>query len=203
MKVSRANPANGVKVGITGVLASGKTTALDFFSFAGYRTISADRIAHRLLKKGSFFYKRIVRRFGKGILSANREISRKKLGKIVFMDKKARKFLEKQLHPGIKKRIAELVKKAGNTAVENSLLFQMKTENLFDFVICVTASPLKTAENLKRRKIPQGKAKHILQAQGSAAEIAKKADFVVKNNSSVSDFRKKINKIIQNISDVR
>ncbi|MFH1353217.1 MAG: dephospho-CoA kinase [bacterium] len=198
MKAPCTNPVNGVKVGITGSLASGKTTALKVFRSSGYRIVSADRISHQLLKKGSFFYERIVRRFGKGILSANREISRKKLGKIVFADKKERKFLESQLHPGIKKRIAELVKKAGNLAVENSLLFQMKTENLFDFVIYVTAVPSKKSENLKRRKIPPGKAKLILKAQGSAA--LRKADFVVQNNFSVSDLRKKINKIIQTIS---
>ncbi|MFH1957943.1 MAG: dephospho-CoA kinase [bacterium] len=198
MRAPGINLANGVKAGITGSLASGKTTALGFFRQAGWRTISADRIAHQLLKKRSFFYDRIVRRFGKEILSANGEISRKKLGKIVFADKKERKFLESQLHPGIKKRIAELVKKAGNLAVENSLLFQMKTENLFDFVIYITVTPSKKPENLKRRKIPPREAKLILKAQGSAA--LRKADFVVKNNSSVSALRKKINKIIQAIS---
>jgi len=192
--------ARGVKVGITGSLASGKTTALRFFRAAGYGTVSADRISHKLLKKGTPFYRGAVCHFGKDILLANGEISRKKLGGIVFENKKERKFLEKLLHPGIKRETAALVKRVKNIAVENSLLFEMRTENLFDFIICVTASGGKTAQNLRRRKIPLSLANRIMKAQGQSAEKAKKADFIVKNNSTLFNFQKKINKIIQTIS---
>lgn len=195
--------SRGVKVGITGHLASGKTTALMFFRTSGYRTVSADRISHKLLKKGTPFYREAVYHFGKDILLANGEISRRKLGGIVFRNKKERKFLEKLLHPEIKRRTAEILKYIKNIAVENSLLFEMRMENLFDFIIYVTASPGKTAQNLRRRKIPPALANRIMKAQGPSAEKAKKADFIVKNSSTLFSFQKKIDKIIQTISSSR
>ena len=74
-------------IGITGGIGSGKSVLCDVARDMGFYVISADKIGHDILRKGSSAYNEVVEIFGEGILSENGEIDRKKLGRLVFSDK--------------------------------------------------------------------------------------------------------------------
>lgn len=102
-------PNNLKIIGITGGIATGKSTVSDIIKEAGYIVIDADKIARELMEKGTPAYKKIIDVFGKEILEVEKTIDRKKLGNIVFNDLVSRKKLDDIVHPYIFNRIKELI----------------------------------------------------------------------------------------------
>src|SRR3989304_1115740 len=96
-----------LKVGLTGGIASGKTTVAGMLAVRGCRILDADRIAHQLMAPGQPAYEELVRVFGRGILDASGGVDRKRLGEIVFADAARRAELNRILHPRV---IAEIEK---------------------------------------------------------------------------------------------
>lgn len=89
------------RIGLTGGIASGKSTVAAILREKGYRVVDADAIAHRLMQPGHVNYDGIVAAFGTDLLDENGAIDRRKLGRIVFSDKKALQKLEAIVHPNI------------------------------------------------------------------------------------------------------
>ena len=89
-------------LGLTGGIASGKTTATDFFSKKGIDVVDADEISRNLQKKGQAGYLEILKRYGKDILGAGDEIDRKKLREIAFSQESEKQWLEDLMHPLIR-----------------------------------------------------------------------------------------------------
>src|SRR3972149_5809929 len=96
-----------LKVGLTGGIASGKTTVAGMLAVRGCRILDADRIAHQLMAPGQPAYEEIVRVFGRGILDASGAVDRKRLGEFVFADAARGAELNRILHPRV---IAEIEK---------------------------------------------------------------------------------------------
>src|SRR3990172_4313708 len=88
-------------IGMTGGIASGKTTVLTMLRELGANVIDTDVVVHGLLKSSSPVFKFVVHRFGKGILNEDGEINRVRLGEIVFSDPCALAYLEGVLHPAV------------------------------------------------------------------------------------------------------
>jgi len=187
-----------VKIAITGPVASGKSFVLRIFREKGFRKISADKNAHQLLKEKKT-YKKILKHFGKEILTKGGSISRKKLGDIVFKIQKEKKVLEKILHPDMKKKILDFLKKYKRVAVENALLFEMNMEKNFDKIICVV--PARNKENLLIRKkgLSREKFIQIKKMQLSSSLKMKKSDFVIKNTGRKKDIKRKVEEILKKI----
>jgi len=185
-----------LKLAITGPVASGKSFVLRIFKERGFRTISADKIAHKLLKEKKI-YKRVVKHFGKKILTKNGSISRKKLGDIVFKSKKEKKFLEKILHPEMKKKILDFLKKHKKVAVENALLFEMNMEKNFDRIICVV--PARSKENffIHKKGLSREKFNQIKKMQLSPSLKIRKSHFVIKNTGRKRDIKRKVEEILK------
>src|SRR2546425_3541913 len=93
--------------GLTGGVASGKTTVARMFEELGAKIIDADRIGHELLRAPLPAYQEVVHRFGKEILDAGGEIHRKRLGEIVFADTEKLHELNAIVHPRIIQRVEE------------------------------------------------------------------------------------------------
>ena len=187
-----------MKIAITGPVASGKSTLLEFFSQRGYKTFSADTISHILLEKRDV-KRKVIRRFGRKILGSGGKISRRKLGDIVFENAKDRIFLEKILHPLIRKEVLKIVKLRSRVVLENSLLFEMKMEKFFDFVICLKIPRRRWLANLRKRKISPARARAILRAQMPEEEKRKRSDFVIKNDASRRELKRELMKIVAEI----
>jgi len=194
-------------IGITGGLGTGKTIASKFFESLGYIRIDVDEISHDLIRRGKKSYRDIVKHFGKYILKENKEIDRRKLAYIIFNNKKEKDYLEKLLHPLIKKEILVSVKKALNkkpcVIVDFPILFEMKMERFFDFIVCVVSDKAKQIERAKRKGIDKTLAEKIISSQISISKKKKKSNFVLRNNSNVEDLKQQVISLCKIISQWR
>lgn len=98
-------------IGLTGGIATGKSTVSKILSKKGFSIIDADNISKEVVERGKDAYLEIVNFFGKEILLENREINRKKLGRIIFSDKNSREVLNNIVHPYVFKEIKKQIEK--------------------------------------------------------------------------------------------
>ena len=191
-----------LKVAITGNIASGKSTVENILMEKGYKVLDTDVISHELLRDESIKNK-IVTSFSEFDILDDNEISRPKLGKIVFGDEELRKKLESILHPRIKNEIirffVHLDKQGEKIAfVSVPLLFEAKYEDAFDKVLLVCADDKIRLERLIiRNKISLKNAENRLKIQISQDEKIPLADYVIYNNKSLLDLYRRIDEILE------
>ncbi|MCS7228225.1 MAG: dephospho-CoA kinase, partial [Endomicrobia bacterium] len=131
-------------IGLTGSIATGKTTVLNIFKKFGYPTVSCDDVYHKLLKKDTFLKYKLVRTFGKQILDKKGNISLRSLSQVISKSIKNLYLLEKITHPRILKEVFHKVKQFASKYKNNKfciidvpLLFEKKLNNKFDYIITV------------------------------------------------------------------
>lgn len=184
-------------IGLTGGMGSGKSSALRIFKEIGCRTISADTIAHGILKKDTRVIKAVIRTFGEGILGKNGTIDRKKLGRLVFEDDYKRKKLELIIHPaiiaGLKRELAKSKRRKDILIVETPLLFEKKLVYLFDGTVVVYV-PEKTAIRrlMERNKLSLREAGKRIEMQLPLSEKKKIADYVINNNTTIRNLKRQV-----------
>ncbi len=193
------NPRKKMVIGITGSVGSGKTTVSMILCKNGFRIIDADKIGHDIIRKNPTAYKRIVSQFGKRVLDKKKNIDRKKLGNIVFKNKKKLAKLNQITHPEILKEINNQIlrSKCRNIAIDAPLLFESKMERMFDKIVLVKASEKNIF--LRNKKFSKQKLKTVLKAQAPVKGKIKKADFVIDNDGSINDLEDKVLKILNNL----
>lgn len=190
-----------LKIAITGIFGSGKTTVSSIFKKEGIPVISCDGIVHRLLerKKNS---EKIKEAFGRHVFK-NGRVDRKKLGKLIFSDRTKRLELEELLHPEVFKEIEKITldynKKGGIIVVEIPLLFETKSENLFSRIIVVTASPEKIKKRLKE-KFQEEEIEDRWQNQIPLKQKEKKADYVIDNSGPLEKTLKQVKQLIKKLT---
>ncbi|MBN1797800.1 MAG: dephospho-CoA kinase [Spirochaetales bacterium] len=124
-------------IGVTGKYCSGKNVVSCILTEHGFTEIDVDKIGHQVLENQA---RQVIRTFGSRILDQAGKIDRKKLAKIVFKSKKQRIRLEHILHPLMKTRIQNIIKKNNENYVINAaLLFQMQLHGFCDFIIYIKA----------------------------------------------------------------
>ena len=179
-------------IGVTGVFGSGKTIVAKMFARYGYNHINADEIGHKLLNKKDVKNK-VVKEFGKEVLTKNK-IDRRKLKNIVFYDNKKLKKLNKLLHPLIIKEIKNKIKK--NSVVDGALLIEAKALNLVDKLVVVKISKKEQMKRLlKKRKYTKKEINNIIKSQLSQKEKLKYADAVVDNSKDLKNTEKQVKAI--------
>jgi len=190
-----------LKVAITGIFGSGKSTVTSIFRKEGIPVISCDEIVHQLLEKKEVAGS-IEKAFGRDVVSKGR-IDRRKLGSIVFADKASRLALEKLIHPEVFREIERIILdyngKSGIIVIEIPLLFETKSENLFSKVIVVTASP----EKIKKRLKEQFKEEEIedrWHSQIPLEQKERKADYCIDNSGSLQDTVKQVRLVIKKLT---
>jgi len=191
---------NSLAVGITGILGSGKTTVLKIFKKMGFKTISCDEIVHRLLNKKDII-KKFIKILGSEVIKNNR-IDRKKTREIIFNNPKKKRKIEKILHPEvfkkIKKEILDTKKKGGIIFIEIPLLFETKSEKLFDKIMVVTASRSEIKKRLKN-KYSEEEIKNIWKSQLPLTFKKKKAHYVINNSGSIKETKKRVKNILKKL----
>jgi dephospho-CoA kinase len=175
-------------LGITGSIASGKSTVSGMFQARGALLVSADQLAREAVLPGSAILARLVERFGGAILLANGELNRARLGAVVFADPGARRDLEAIMHPAIAaladKRLRRL-RRMGETLIvyEAPLLFEAGAEGRVDRVLVVRIDPGVQLQRLMRRDgLDEAAARLRIAAQMPQAEKLARADFVIDNS---------------------
>lgn len=185
-------------VGLTGRVASGKSTVAKIFRDKGITVVDADKIAKELTVKNTPIYNEIIEYFGKEILDADDEINRKKLRDIIFNDSEKRIWLEKLLHPAIRKQIDKQRKVATSTycIIEIPLLTDKSLYPYLNRVLLVISNEKnKITRLVKRDKISKEAAGLILQTQQPEDVYREIADDIIVNNY---DF----NSLEQNVVDL-
>ncbi|MFA5059858.1 MAG: dephospho-CoA kinase [Candidatus Omnitrophota bacterium] len=188
-------------VGITGSLATGKTTVAKMFKRYGAKILDADQMAHQALDSNRQCFLSIVRYFGKEILDGKR-IDRKKLADIVFEDPKKLKKLVSIIHPVVVKEIRAQVtqlkksKKSGVLVLDVPLLIEAGLHKWVDFLIVVKAGQKKQVERaVKGKNIASQQAVQRIKSQMPLSEKIKLADIVIDNNKSLTETRRQVSAI--------
>ena len=192
--------------GITGNIASGKSSVARMFEELGARVIDADEVAREVVEPGEPAWKEIVEEFGDGVLEPGGKINRKKLAEIVFSDEAGRGKLNDITHPRIKERIRDLLKQyeregASIVMVEATLIVERGgLRSLLNGLIVVTADEETQIERLVREKgYTRDEAVSRLSAQMPAEEKIKHADYVIDNSGSLENTRKQVKSIWDSI----
>jgi dephospho-CoA kinase len=191
---------NSLAIGITGILGSGKTTVSKILKKMGFKVISCDEIVHKLLNRKDII-KKFKKIFGTEVVK-NNKIDRKKAREIIFKNSKKKEKIEKILHPEvfkkIKKEILDIKNKKGIIFIEIPLLFETKSEYLFDKIMVVSA-PKKEIKERLRNRYSEEEIKNIWKSQIPLSYKEKKADYIIDNSGSILETEKKIKKIIENL----
>ncbi len=201
-------PSKKKVVGLTGGIASGKSTVSNYLRKCGIAIIDADVIARQVVDIGEPTYQQIVEYFGQSILAADRQIDRKALGAIVFNDEAKLEVLESFTHPAIiaafKTQILDLQKnsKTPFIVLDIALLFEVGMQVLCDEVWLVVLDRQSQIDRLCQRDgISAAEAARIIDLQMPMTEKAKLADVLIDNNGDVKALQNQIDTHCQRILD--
>lgn len=174
-------------VGLTGGIASGKSTVSKLLASYGADTIDADQVAREVVMPGSNGLTAVVNEFGVEVLTSDGELDRQELGRRVFADAKKRKSLEAILHPLIKARTSQLIQESTKEIVVYAvpLLVEANVDYPFDMILTVEANPELQIERIVRsRGLSEQEAAARLAAQATKIERAERADFVIDSSGT-------------------
>ena len=194
----------GVVIGLTGSIATGKSTVASMFSELGIPVIDADKIAREVVEPGEEAYRGVVEAFGDSILLEDRTIDRKRLGEIVFSDETKRKQLNDIVHPAIRKRMLEkrdAYLKAGERCVvlDIPLLFESKLEHFADKILIVYVDEdIQLRRLMERNGFSKEEALQRIQSQMPVKEKAERADATIDNNGTKEETFLQLQKILKN-----
>lgn len=187
-------------IGLTGGIGCGKSTAVQRFRQLGVPVIEADSIAREIVQPGQPALAEIVQQFGQQALQADGSLDRAWLRQLVFSDAQRLQQLETILHPRIRRailtRIAELDQTAAYVIVDVPLLLEKDYTQLFDRVLVIDCLPEQQKQRVKQRdKSDDAVIEAIIKNQLSRDERLRKADDVLSNSASITDFYKKIDNL--------
>lgn len=189
-------------IGITGSIATGKSTVSTMIKELGFTVIDADIAARVVVEPGQKAYKKIVETFGEEILQPTGEIDRKKLGNIVFNNEEKRLQLNSIVHPAVRKWMNDQKEAAfqrGEQVVflDIPLLYESKLTHMTDKVIVVYVDEKTQLERLmKRNELSEEEAKARINSQMSIEEKRKLADAVIDNRGSLEETKQQLISIL-------
>lgn len=193
-------------VGLTGNIASGKSHAASVFAELGAHVIDADRVVHELLASGTGTYRKIVEAFGEEILTAGKEIDRRKLGQIVFFDEQKRLLLNQLTHRDvgdeILRRIFELEQSfsRGIIIVDAALMVETGSYKMYHRLIVVTCDPaLQLARLMSRDGLTGQEARARINSQMPVEEKLKLADYTIDTSGTLKQTQEQVEAIYRDL----
>lgn len=189
----------GLILGVTGGIATGKSTVVSIFRSLNFPIVDADVIAREIVEVGESALEKIVAVFGSEVIKTDGSLDRKQLGKIIFSDDEKRKKLNKILSPFLKKailtQIADKKNQAPMVIVDIPLLFEGGYDKYVDKVAVVYVSETtQLARLMKRDHLTQGEAQQRINSQMSIEKKKQKADIVFDNQKSIRETEKIVRK---------
>jgi dephospho-CoA kinase len=186
-------------VGLTGSIATGKSTVSRMFAHLGARVIDADLLAREVVMPGQLAYARIVEEFGPQVVQEDGSLDRKALGALVFGDAAKRKRLEEITHPAIGARQQRILSVLDEEAFEGvviwdaALLFEGGGVAKMDRVVVVYADPETERRRLMERDgLSDADARARIASQMPIAEKAKLADHVIDNSGAREETERQV-----------
>lgn len=182
-------------IGLTGNIATGKSTVAGMLAELGAEVIDADGVAHEVMRAGSSVHAQIVAAFGSAVLSPDGEIDRRRLGDIVFVDPAALARLEVIVHPAViaetGRRIA--ASRAPAVVVEAIKLIESGMADGCDSVWVTTCRPAQQIRRLMDgRKMSRAEARRRVQAQPPQEDKIARADVVIDTGGTLAQTRAQV-----------
>ena len=197
-------------IGLTGGIATGKSTVAEMFRDMGAVIIDFDLLARTVVEPGRESWKLITDFFGKDILNPDRSINRKNLSGIVFNDPLKREKLESFTHPFIREEFILQVEKAvlrDETAIIIAvvpLLIEGNLQEIFSKTIIVYSSPeIQIQRLMVRDGISKQMADKILEAQMPIDDKIQHCDFIINNEGALDDTKKNVNGLWKRLKDLQ
>ncbi len=184
-------------LGLTGSIGSGKSTVARIFQGLGAEIIDADKVGHSLLEKKEV-RESIVKSFGSSVLDKEGKIERRKLGTIVFRNKRRLEELNSIIHPLIFSEIKSRItfSEARIIMIDAAVLLEAGWDSLVDKVIVVNASYKTRKKRIKESNLLSSKeVEGIIKAQFSQDEKIERADFLIENEDGIEESKRQVERI--------
>jgi len=194
-----------VILGLTGGIASGKSTVAAMLRERGVTVIDADLIAREVVEVGKPAYKGIVKHFGTSVLDETGALDRAVLGEIIFSDREKRMILNEIVHPEVRKEMrlqATLAQERGERLVfmDIPLLYESKLTYMVDRVVVVyVPESVQFTRLMERDEFDEEQASKRLRAQMNIEEKRKIAHYVIDNQGSRSDTQKQVDDLVTSL----
>lgn len=188
-------------VGLTGNIASGKSTVAQLLSEHGATIIDADSLARRAVEKGTSAYRDIVKRWGDEVITTDGQINRGALRRVVFAEPDELEALNRIVHPEVQRMRDRLVAQArtrGDRLVvcDIPLLFERNLVEEFDCIILVDAPrPLRLERLVRERGLQETEAMDMITAQMPAELKRARADFIIENTGSIGELETSVEEV--------
>ncbi|WP_226667081.1 dephospho-CoA kinase [Metabacillus litoralis] len=198
-----------IVIGLTGGIASGKSTVSSMLREKRICVIDADHIARFVVEVGAPAYNQIVQEFGEGILKEDKTINREKLGEIIFSDNKQREKLNKIVHPAVRKEMLTQVeeekrKQAHAVVLDIPLLFESKLTYMVDTILLVYVDRKTQIKRLmERNDYTEKEAEMRIKSQLPLDDKRKLADHIIDNNGTLEETTLQLNKLLNKVLSTR
>ncbi|MFN8195074.1 MAG: dephospho-CoA kinase [Nocardioidaceae bacterium] len=195
-----------VRVGLTGGVASGKSTVARMLGELGAVVIDADLLAREVVAPGTEGLASIVAAFGPDVLTESGELDRPAVGAIVFADEDARRRLESIIHPRVRARGAELEAAAPPEAVvvhDIPLLVETGQAASFDAVVVVDVPvEVQLSRLVELRGMSEEDARARIAAQATREERLAAASYVIDNTGSLEELRERVTEVFRSLESL-
>jgi dephospho-CoA kinase len=195
-----------ILVGLTGGVATGKSTVAKMFKQCGAVVIDADVLARDVVKRGKPAWREIVGTFGKTVLNPDRTINRRALGAIVFGNRAKLRRLERIIHPRVAREQSRLTKRAARNdpkavvIYDVPLLFEVGIDKRVDKILVVAADRNTQIARLKSRNgLSYAEALRRIRSQMPWAKKIQRADHVLQGTLSRTSLRRQVSRILKNL----
>lgn len=193
-----------VVIGLTGSIATGKSTVSNMFKEWEIPVVDADQIARDVVEPGEVAYQKIVDHFGELVLHDDKTLNRQKLGQIVFENEAERNKLNRFIHPEIRKEMLRqrdeyVTNDEPAVVLDIPLLFESQLFDYVDKVLVVYVDPELQLERLvERDNSSKEEAMNRINSQISITEKRDQADAVVDNSGTIEESREQLIQILKN-----
>jgi dephospho-CoA kinase len=195
-----------ILVGLTGGVATGKSTVAKMFKQGGAAVINADLLARQVVEPGKPAWRAIVKLFGKIVLNQDRSLDRRALGSIAFHNPKKRRQLERIIHPRVAREQQRLVRRIAKrkphavVIYEVPLLFEAGVDKRVDKILVVTADRETQLVRLKKRNgLSRAEALRRIRSQMPLAKKIQRADHVLNGTLPRPSLRKRVGQLFRSL----
>jgi len=195
-------------VGLTGGIASGKSTVAKILESLGAAIVNADTLAREVVEPGREAWKEIVAAFGAEVLLPDQSFDRQKLRTIIFNNSDARRKLESIIHPRVRALAEQRIREHsaagyGVIVYEVPLLFEGNLHEWLRPVILVACDVDTQLRRLQQRDgLDRAEAQKHIEAQMSLEEKRRLADYVIENNGSLDDLKRQVEAVLEKIKSI-
>lgn len=190
-------------IGLTGSIASGKSTVARMLGEYGLPIVDADVVARVVVEPGKDTLAKIAEAFGQDVITEKGEMDRAKVGSIIFRDESKRKVLNEIMHPAIRaemlrQREEHFANGAKTVIMDIPLLFESKLQHYVEKILVVTVSEeIQLQRLMERNNLSEEEAHARISSQLPLSEKEKGADAVINNNGTIEETREQLEMVLR------